>query len=94
VSTTSRPRPRVSLLLDPLSDEYTSMVVAAFDSTPRSAAGEQYGSDRLRAELEAAQHEWVTAIVERLLAPVRASLAVQEEDIALLVARHQRRAAT
>jgi len=47
----------------------------------------------LCAELEAAQHDSVTAIRDRLLSSVRAFLSVQKDDIALLVARHRRPAA-
>ena len=67
---------------------YTDGVIEA-----ANAKGEQYGADRLCAELEAAQHDSVTVIRDRLLSSVRAFLAVQEDDIALLVARHRRPAA-
>lgn len=55
-----------------------------------NAAGEQYGIERLCAELEAARHETVTEIRNRVLGSVQAFLAVQNDDIALLVARHTR----
>ena len=67
---------------------YTDGVIEA-----ANAAGEHYGTDRLCAELEAAQHDSVTAIRDRLLSSVRAFLSVQDDDIALLVARHRRPAA-
>ncbi len=55
-----------------------------------NAAGEQYGIDRLCAALEAASGAPVAEIRDRLLASVQAFLAVQDDDIALLVARHTR----
>ena len=55
-----------------------------------NASGEQYGIDRLCAELEAARGRTVTEIRDRLLGSVQDFLAVQNDDIALLVARHTR----
>src|SRR6478736_4702279 len=55
-----------------------------------NAAGEQYGIERLCAELEAARGRTVTEIRDRLLGAVQDFLAVQNDDIALLVARHTR----
>jgi phosphoserine phosphatase RsbU/P len=55
-----------------------------------NAAGEQYGIERLCAELEAARGAPVAEIRDRLLASVQGFLAVQDDDIALLVARHVR----
>jgi len=55
-----------------------------------NAAGEQYGIERLCAELEAASGAPVAEIRDRLLASVQAFLALQIDDIALLVARHIR----
>jgi len=53
-----------------------------------NAAGEHYGIERLCAELEAARGAPVAEIRDRLLASVQGFLAVQDDDIALLVARH------
>jgi phosphoserine phosphatase RsbU/P len=53
-----------------------------------NAAGEQYGIERLCAELEAASGAPVAEIRDRLLSSVQGFLAVQDDDIALLVARH------
>ncbi|MEI9942076.1 MAG: SpoIIE family protein phosphatase [Pseudomonadota bacterium] len=55
-----------------------------------NAAGEHYGIDRLCAELEAASGAPVPEIRDRLLGAVQGFLAVQHDDIALLVARHTR----
>src|SRR6185369_6200620 len=55
-----------------------------------NAAGEQYGIERLCAEFEAARGRSVTEIRDRLLSSVQDFLAVQDDDIALLVARHTR----
>ena len=55
-----------------------------------NAAGEQYGIDRLCAALEAVGGAPVVEIRDRLLASVQDFLAVQDDDIALLVARHSR----
>jgi phosphoserine phosphatase RsbU/P len=55
-----------------------------------NAAGEQYGIERLCAVLEAARGAPVAEIRDRLLASVQGFLAVQDDDIALLVARHTR----
>jgi len=64
---------------------YTDGVIEA-----ANAAGEQYGMERLCAELEATGGAPVAEIRDRLLASVRGFLAVQHDDIALLVARHTR----
>ncbi|HKO52886.1 MAG TPA: SpoIIE family protein phosphatase [Polyangiaceae bacterium] len=64
---------------------YTDGVIEA-----ANAAGEQYGIDRLCASLEAASGAPVAEIRDRLLASVQGFLAVQDDDIALLVARHSR----
>jgi serine phosphatase RsbU (regulator of sigma subunit) len=63
-----------------------------------NAAGEQFGIERLCTELEAASSEVagaspVSEIRDRLLASVQSFLARQDDDIALLVARHRRPAA-
>ena len=55
-----------------------------------AADGEQYGIERLCAEFEAARGLRVTEIRDRLLSSVQDFLAVQNDDIALLVARHTR----
>jgi len=55
-----------------------------------NAAGEQYGIERLCAAFEAARGAPVAQIRDRLLASVQGFLAVQDDDIALLVARHTR----
>jgi len=55
-----------------------------------NGAGQQYGLDRLCAELTAVQDQSVTQIRDHLLASVCGFLAVQEDDIALLVARHRK----
>jgi len=52
--------------------------------------GEQYGIERLCAAFEAARGGTVMEIRDRLLASVQDFLAVQNDDIALLVARHTR----
>jgi len=57
-----------------------------------NAAGEHYGIERLCAEFEAAGGQSVTEIRDRLLRSVQDFLAVQDDDIALLVARHRRAA--
>ncbi|HYP77094.1 MAG TPA: SpoIIE family protein phosphatase [Polyangiaceae bacterium] len=57
-----------------------------------NAVGEHYGIERLCAELEAASGRSVTEIRDRLLGSVQNFLAVQDDDIALLVARHTRSA--
>ena len=64
---------------------YTDGVVEAANSV-----GERYGIERLCAELEATASQAVSQIRDRLLASVQAFLGVQEDDIALLVARHRR----
>ncbi|MES1173253.1 MAG: SpoIIE family protein phosphatase [Myxococcales bacterium] len=64
---------------------YTDGVIEA-----ANAAGERYGSERLIVELEAAGRENVTLIRDRLLASVQGFLAVQDDDIALLVARYKK----
>jgi serine phosphatase RsbU (regulator of sigma subunit) len=66
---------------------YTDGVIEAAD-----AQGREYGLDRLCAELERGHAEPVAAIVDRLLASVTNFLAVQHDDIALLVARYRSRA--
>ncbi|MEO6600660.1 MAG: SpoIIE family protein phosphatase [Polyangiaceae bacterium] len=58
-----------------------------------NAAGEHYGLERLCAEFEAARSESVQVIRDRLLASVQGYLAVQDDDIALLVARYQKESA-
>jgi len=55
-----------------------------------NAKGEQYGIERLCAAFEAARGAPVAEIRDRLLASVQGFLAVQDDDIALLVARHTR----
>jgi sigma-B regulation protein RsbU (phosphoserine phosphatase) len=55
-----------------------------------NAEGEHYGSERLCAELERAYGEPVSEIRDRLLSSVQTFLAVQHDDIALLVARHRK----
>jgi len=55
-----------------------------------NAAGEQYGIERLCSALEVAGGAPVAEIRDRLLASVQGFLAVQHDDIALLVARHTR----
>jgi DNA-binding LacI/PurR family transcriptional regulator/serine phosphatase RsbU (regulator of sigma subunit) len=55
-----------------------------------NGAGQQYGIDRLCADLTSVQDKSVTQIRDHLLASVCAFLAVQEDDIALLVARHRK----
>ena len=62
---------------------YTDGVIEA-----ANAAGEHYGIERLIAELEAAGRETVPVIRDRLLSSVQRFLAVQDDDIALLVARY------
>jgi DNA-binding LacI/PurR family transcriptional regulator/serine phosphatase RsbU (regulator of sigma subunit) len=64
---------------------YTDGVIEA-----ANAAGQRYGLDRLCAELTALGTESVTLIRDRIVASVCDFLAVQEDDIALLVARHRR----
>ncbi len=64
---------------------FTDGVIEAANS-----AGEQYGIDRLCAELEASGSAPVAEIRDRLLAAVQHFLARQDDDIALLVARHLR----
>jgi phosphoserine phosphatase RsbU/P len=64
---------------------YTDGVIEA-----ANAAGEQYGIERLCLQLEAAQRAPVAEIRDRLLTSVQTFLAVQNDDIALLVARHTR----
>jgi serine phosphatase RsbU (regulator of sigma subunit) len=64
---------------------FTDGVIEASNS-----AGERYGIDRLCAELEAAGVGSVSQIRDRLLASVQSFLAVQDDDIALLVARHRK----
>ncbi|MEO7032437.1 MAG: SpoIIE family protein phosphatase [Polyangiaceae bacterium] len=64
---------------------YTDGVIEA-----AHAVGEPYGSERPCAELEAAQHDSVSAIRDRLLASLCGLLTVQEDDIAPFVARHRR----
>ncbi|HWZ93550.1 MAG TPA: SpoIIE family protein phosphatase [Polyangiaceae bacterium] len=64
---------------------YTDGAIEASDR-----AGHAYGLDRLCAELESAAREPVATIVERLLASVLGFLAVQQDDIALLVARYRK----
>jgi phosphoserine phosphatase RsbU/P len=64
---------------------YTDGVIEA-----ANAAREQYGIERLIAELEAAGSESVTVIRDRLLGSVQRFLAVQDDDIALLVARYKK----
>lgn len=58
----------------------------ALEATNQS--GEPFGLDRLCAELEAVAREPVERIRDRLLASVQSFLAVQDDDIALLVARY------
>jgi sigma-B regulation protein RsbU (phosphoserine phosphatase) len=53
-------------------------------------AGEHYGIERWCAELEAVAGESAQRIRDRLLSAVQSFLAIQSDDIALLVARHQR----
>ena len=67
---------------------YTDGVIEA-----ANAAGEHYGIERLIAELEAAGGESVPVIRDRLLTSVQRFLAVQDDDIALLVARYKKGAA-
>jgi len=55
-----------------------------------SAAGEPYGIDRLCEELERVGQRSPSEIREHLLRSVQSFLAVQDDDIALLVARHHR----
>ncbi len=54
-----------------------------------NAAGEHYGIERLCAEFEAAHADSAPAIRDRLLGSVQRFLAVQDDDIALLVARYR-----
>ena len=55
-----------------------------------NAAGEHYGIERLCAELENAGSASVSEIRDRLLVSVQSFLAVQDDDIALLIARHRK----
>jgi sigma-B regulation protein RsbU (phosphoserine phosphatase) len=64
---------------------YTDGVIEA-----ANAAGEQYGLERLIAELEATGSETAPVIRDRLLGSVLRFLAVQDDDIALVVARYKK----
>ena len=55
-----------------------------------NGAGERYGLERLCRELESVATEPVAHIRDHLFSSVHAFLAVQDDDIALLVARHRR----
>ena len=63
---------------------YTDGVIEAC-----GAAGVEYGLDRLCTELERAPAAPTLEIRDRLLASVRHFLHVQQDDIALLVARYR-----
>ena len=64
---------------------FTDGVIEAAD-----AAGQHYGIERLCTELERCGQAPVAEIRDHLLASVRSYLNVQDDDIALLVARHRK----
>ncbi len=54
----------------------------------RNAAGEPFGLDRIKAEVEKAAHEEVSEVVDRLVAAVRAWGAA-DDDVTFLVGRYR-----